>query len=1327
MPTFQRLPSGILSLSDSAAARAVKTEHRERNRAESESVIRIKTQAERSVNALGGDVKNVKHLLGQHTIQFGQFRGMTFKWLLENAPGWVAFLIARDETSGETQGVGNRWLNKMALRRYVYLFEESKELVRMKREEKQRRTPGNQKPSSETRTLDVHVDDSELIACLEEVEGKAGKESSYILVFIRIPKPTPNLASAVRRKSSTSTSTSEDSGSSRPTSSTSAAMVGRNQQQESSSSTAPELDSLALPSGWKKTLPEVDHQWISETFFHAGKRGPEFDFSRVSKLWYDPPQPSLSRAVLNKPDRYFGHRFFLWMPRHLFHTQFHCPHSGCNGTLTNAGVHQKTRRVVDVDSVYNIAAEYLSCSNCHKKVISWSEGVLNQLDNATRSRFPCILTSKYACDLKIVRLLRQRGLGNSSSAVMKQVREQHGESYLNNLQLYLSHCRDFKTSAERGFFAPIQFSEPPPAAAVPRHRWFMKVYQIDVLNRVDYIKAHMTSQFGTVLKMDSTKKITNKLAGKGRKTAMWATNIGNEHGQVLMSVLTVGEGSGLKQMLDGLVTRYRNAGVPPPKALYVDRDCCGASSVHKYLEAWPFLHIRLDIWHFMRRFPYGCTTDKHQLYSVLMGKLSQCIFKWDETDLNLLKTAKRAEMIQQCIQNPSEDDVIRRLSTAELALHCKRVTRGTAETTRLISSLLESLDGPRGFDTQGVPLFDSEKIQQIWKIQSQHVSCIQDPPGLRLYTQVNTLKKGGIELPVYRCARGSTSLESFHLHMNRFIPGTLAKDINFQVFLLDGLFRWNSDRKSSAVVDVKEDTPMTYSGPLKNSVNKLANEVLGRGIFDDYKPPGKYTGELIGIEYLYSQTGEGVTDYREAVRILADDADVEEENPEHSEADEGFHEQQEEMLDPTLPVELSVDPVELGVDPVTPTCTSTSASPALLNIPSVAEYRQMMAQSDPAEVPTHHYEAETDKSKDADSGDDTVGPDNVPGYSRVLALADFLVTFKDKAAMTSAEVQKLKDLWSALSEYDRKRTVFPQRFSTAPLGRFCSKRKKVAPGVESIEKVILGPNQGPAQWPNCNRYTEATVEKLLQIYPSDRRRKGEAVLTKWSLILDAYHTIRKTILNNHRAMSVTDIQLPLLNRKTLQQWFNEKSKAEEKKILMQGLALPTPKMTVAKAPEALPKPTSLPAGSTDPFSFHDPPSTIGMAKLKSRPKKTPKAPIPAVAPVLPCPTPSCDPVMSFQLVTTTEGTALLIPNIPHSTKQYQKRKQELEEQGRPKRKYVRTSTVIRCSKCGEDMKPPDHSQYMGYRYCARKDNIPFQEWRDNLQKAGVARKKKTQQ
>ena len=73
---------------------------------------------------------------------------------------------------------------------------------------------------------------------------------------------------------------------------------------------------------------------------------------------------------------------------------------------------------------------------------------------------------------------------------------------------------------------------------------------------------------------------------------MWATNIGNEHGQVLMSVLTEGEGEGITRMLDGIVSRYRNAGVPPPKVLYTDRDCCGRLSIRKYFDAWPFLHVR---------------------------------------------------------------------------------------------------------------------------------------------------------------------------------------------------------------------------------------------------------------------------------------------------------------------------------------------------------------------------------------------------------------------------------------------------------------------------------------------------------------------------------------------------------------------------------------------------------------------------------------------------------------------------------------------------------------------------------------------------------------
>lgn len=57
------------------------------------------------------------------------------------------------------------------------------------------------------------------------------------------------------------------------------------------------------------------------------------------------------------------------MPRHLFHIDLVCLKQGCDGKLTNAGVHQKTCMVLDVDSCYNMAGEYLSCQKCSKKVI----------------------------------------------------------------------------------------------------------------------------------------------------------------------------------------------------------------------------------------------------------------------------------------------------------------------------------------------------------------------------------------------------------------------------------------------------------------------------------------------------------------------------------------------------------------------------------------------------------------------------------------------------------------------------------------------------------------------------------------------------------------------------------------------------------------------------------------------------------------------------------------------------------------------------------------------------------------------------------------------
>lgn len=57
------------------------------------------------------------------------------------------------------------------------------------------------------------------------------------------------------------------------------------------------------------------------------------------------------------------------------------------------------------------------------------------------------------------------------------------------------------------------------------------------------------------------------------------TNVGNEYGQILNSVLTTGEGVGLDDLCQGIVQRYKAAGEPQPEAIYVDRDCCSDRGV----------------------------------------------------------------------------------------------------------------------------------------------------------------------------------------------------------------------------------------------------------------------------------------------------------------------------------------------------------------------------------------------------------------------------------------------------------------------------------------------------------------------------------------------------------------------------------------------------------------------------------------------------------------------------------------------------------------------------------------------------------------------------
>lgn len=60
----------------------------------SKSPAQVKAEARGRVLAECGDPQNNRLVLSRFTIQFGQYSGQTFQWLLENDIDYVAFLVA---------------------------------------------------------------------------------------------------------------------------------------------------------------------------------------------------------------------------------------------------------------------------------------------------------------------------------------------------------------------------------------------------------------------------------------------------------------------------------------------------------------------------------------------------------------------------------------------------------------------------------------------------------------------------------------------------------------------------------------------------------------------------------------------------------------------------------------------------------------------------------------------------------------------------------------------------------------------------------------------------------------------------------------------------------------------------------------------------------------------------------------------------------------------------------------------------------------------------------------------------------------------------------
>ena len=905
----------------------------------------------------------------------------------------------------------------------------------------------------------------------------------------------------------------------------------------------------------------------------------------------------------------------------MWQFEFRC--TDCQKPLRSRGLYKTVRRVLDVSSTYYIATEYLDCL-CKNTYASWDERLLNQLPFALKCKFPARLTYHYAVDKNVLTMLRSRTLGNSPTAIQKTILELHSEAWMKNSMTFLQGCVRHQSGLPSLLDQDATFDEVPSFKAIPTPQWFLSVYARDVLSRKDSLKGNITSVFGEILKIDSTKKILKKLAGKEKDNATWVTNVGNEYGAILNSVVTYSEANEtLRDMTAALVKRYQRAEVKPPLLIYTDRDCCskdGNSKVNELFKEWPLLHVRLDFWHWMRRITIGCTSESHPLYGVFASQLSRCVFLYDEGDLKLLMKAKRAVLVSAGLKNPTEDAVKKSATKKELLRHCRRRTRNPYEIRHGIQELI--LQFSDATDTLGVPLFN-EKMVDIWQEQAKHADCITDVADIPLYVQTGQIVKAGVTLPVFRCARGSNSLESFHSHLKNFIPGTAANAVNFQAYLLDGLSRWNIARKEEC--EPTKEKVRSFDQEMLAKFNSLHIKVHGKPIVH-YHPPSAHHRESVGIEYLFQQCNKPFNE-----KYVDENVD---------ESDSGFESADEEE-----------DPDSLFVD----------------DLNEEEDFANNNNNN------SNNNEDSVDENDDEEDQEET-GTDSrgIPGWKQVDDLATALLD-GDGISIADKDAKEIVTLYNKLHAYDKKTMVYkPVRTKPSHARYARSKRSSGFSNKEAMKRCFTT-GGSPSLCPSKNRVVEAIFLKLCtqHLGSSNVTAPGGArkYQSRWKKIMRDYQAVRCRVNNSNILLDQTNITVYNVNEARLIKWFKLQSRLTEVTTLLRGKhSLPGTISTTLAAPKK--RQMTQPDNHTfAPMEFEDPEDRTGMVKQKP-PKTKPPSPLLPRDPSPPPPPPQLfDPVVKPKPVV----PAVFVPAPPpprisirpfdmQQQQQQQLRQQQLQQQ-----------------------------------------------------------------
>ncbi|KAK0155426.1 hypothetical protein N1851_002228 [Merluccius polli] len=870
---------------------------------------------------------------------------------------------------------------------------------------------------------------------------------------------------------------------------------------------------------FRKVIHEADQVWVAKCLYEPTGQLRQ----KLHACWFYPPL--MPKPSPPEPGWYSRQRLFIWAPMRTWGISLKCPQ--CSLRMNSSGIYRKVREVIDVDSRYClVGGDYPRCSKCAPPVCPWSQEILSQVDVAHRSLFPSVLMTQLALDRRCMTFLKPRTSGNSSSYMQSAIEEAHSEEWTRQTIRYLSDCEHHMKMAT---FVPSAavYPPPPPFRPLPLAQWFETVHSNDILSHVDEMKGVITSTYGRILKMDSTKKITKKLAGVIGDSAAWMTNI-------------------------------------------------GVSSVAKLFHPWKST-VRLD----------------------------SGIFEWDQKDVQRLKEAKRGEWRNSHSGHPpTEEQLLASISPGELKRHCRRRTRGVEEMRRMISGLLQSMWDLT--DTTGLHLVNCDSMRHVWEKQQKHLECLQDPAGVLLYTKVGTLQKGGKELDVLRCGRGSSSLESFHGHQCAFIPGWRCNAVHMQMYMLEGVSRWNMGRAKEAVDVEGASTLRSFDVRLMSHLNNLSRRVHGCALVSEFTPPGKPTSERIAVEYLLAQTNRG--------DLLLAPSRV----PEvPSQVIEEEDEPDDTISMPDIVCQSAGDP---------PSAVEGDAEPGPLvtqvqvHVPEVP--LQVIEEEDEPDDTISMPDIVCQSAGDPPSaveGDAEPGPlvthtsqcdsRGIVGWDAVDALSAYLVGLnRTITALSAKEEADIVHLYTSLHAMDQKPSSYTQKArkkARASGGPWRASRKPSgsAPGQQAAERLYMTHGQA-AQDPEDHRVSECVCLRLAKEFEQSRNRpkdmNGKTLPIPQSIV-SVYSHIRQLLEDSSVIVVQTTLALLPVNTTTVSAWLLRRDKRKDRNMLLQGTVLPQ-QLYLAKEP--LPPINTLPAAPVqhahEEMMFEEPENRQGEAFPRQR-------------------------------------------------------------------------------------------------------------------------------